>query len=53
MSDRANGILEYGVNHDMEDKNVFHFFERYASNGKLGEHNVKPAVKDFMEKVCI
>jgi quinol monooxygenase YgiN len=51
MTDRANGILEFGVNHDMEDKNVFHFFERYSSNAKLGEHNVKPEVKAFMEKV--
>lgn len=51
MTDRANGILEFGVNHDMEDKNVFHFFERYSSNAKLGEHNVKPEVKAFMEKL--
>ena len=51
MADRTNGIIEFGCSHDIEDANVFHFFERYTTNGKLGEHNVKEPVKKFMEKV--
>lgn len=51
MADRGNGILEFGCTHDLEDNHVFHFFERYTSNGKLGEHNVKKPVRSFMEKV--
>ena len=33
MADRSTGILEFSVNHDFQDANVFHFWERYTSNG--------------------
>lgn len=51
MADRANGILEFGVNHDFEDKNVFHFWERYSSNATMGTHNTQPEITKFMERV--
>eukprot|EP00208_Stichococcus_sp_RCC1054_P002496 CAMPEP_0206144636 /NCGR_PEP_ID=MMETSP1473-20131121/24676_1 /ASSEMBLY_ACC=CAM_ASM_001109 /TAXON_ID=1461547 /ORGANISM="Stichococcus sp, Strain RCC1054" /LENGTH=222 /DNA_ID=CAMNT_0053540501 /DNA_START=197 /DNA_END=865 /DNA_ORIENTATION=+ len=51
MEDRSNGILEFGCNHDLEDKNVFHFWERYTSNTTMGRHNVKKPMIEFMEKV--
>lgn len=51
MSDRANGILEFSVNHDFEDAHVFHFWERYSSNAMLGQHNTQPEVTKFMQDV--
>jgi quinol monooxygenase YgiN len=51
MADRSNGILEFSVNHDFEDTNVFHFWERYTSNASLGQHNTQPEITQFMEDV--
>jgi quinol monooxygenase YgiN len=51
MADRSNGILEFSVNHDFQDANVFHFWERYTSNASLGQHNTQPEVTQFMENV--
>lgn len=51
MVDRANGILEFSVNHDFEETNVFHFWERYSSNATLGQHNTQPQVTKFMQDV--
>jgi quinol monooxygenase YgiN len=51
MADRSNGILEFSVNHDFEDKNVFHFWERYTSNATMGQHNTQPEITKFMENV--
>lgn len=51
MADRSNGILEFSVNHDFQDANVFHFWERYTSNASLGLHNTQPEVTQFMENV--
>ena len=51
MADRTNGILEFSVNHDFQDANVFHFWERYTSNASLGQHNTQPEVTRFMEDV--
>jgi quinol monooxygenase YgiN len=51
MSDRSNGILEFSVNHDFQDTNVFHFWERYTSNASLGQHNTQPEITQFMQDV--
>jgi quinol monooxygenase YgiN len=53
MADRSNGILEFSVNHDFQDANVFHFWERYTSNASLGQHNTQPEVTQFMENVSV
>jgi len=53
MADRANGIIEFSVNHDFEDRNVFHFWERYTSNATMGQHNTQPEITKFMENVSL
>ncbi len=51
ISDRTSGIQEFSCSKDRWEENVFHFWERYESNGAMGKHNTSIEVKGFMEKV--
>lgn len=51
MRDRTSGIQQYQCMRDGFEDNVFHFYERYASNAHLGRHNTSDEVVKFMTSV--
>ncbi|KAK3309282.1 uncharacterized protein B0T15DRAFT_491804 [Chaetomium strumarium] len=44
------GILHYCVARDEEDRNMFHFFERYAGRKAFEEHNKQPVIVKLLNE---
>ncbi|GIZ42014.1 hypothetical protein CKM354_000529500 [Cercospora kikuchii] len=42
------GILYYCLARDQDDRNVFHFFERYTGRRAFEEHNDTPTVRKLL-----
>ena len=51
MSVADSGIESFECTVDRYDSNVFHFWERYASNVAMGRHNNVPEMQAFMVDV--
>lgn len=48
LSASEPGIIYYCLARDGDDRNVFHFFERYTGRKAFEEHNSTPTVKKLM-----
>ncbi|KAJ4308191.1 hypothetical protein N0V94_009461 [Neodidymelliopsis sp. IMI 364377] len=42
------GSIYYCICRDSDDRNVFHFFERYTGRAAFEEHNAQPIVQKLM-----
>lgn len=42
------GAIYYCIARDGEDRNIFHFFERYAGRVAFDEHNAQPIIQKLM-----
>ncbi|CZT16210.1 uncharacterized protein RCC_02052 [Ramularia collo-cygni] len=48
LSASEPGIIYYCLARDGDDRNVFHFFERYTGRKAFEEHNSTPTVKKLL-----
>lgn len=51
MKEKDSGIVSFEVSQDLNESNVFHFWERYESNSQMGKHNTCPEMTKFLEDV--
>lgn len=49
LAQYESGTVYYCIARDSEDRNSFHFFERYKGRLAFEEHNAQPVIQKLME----